>query len=369
MKLVPLNKVKLNSTIAKTLYDSEGRVLLTVGSKLTENLIKKLNLLNINFLYVSKDSYDETIVTEEYLEIKEIIKSDLREKLLRLIKSTFTSLDLSSNDSKFKNSDDYFKKIYELAENILDDIFENIYLSSFVIQIKNERANLFSHSVNVAIISLLIGIYLDYNREVLINLCVGALLHDIGKTLIDIDIINKETPLNYEEFEIVKSHCEKGYYYLYEKDYIHSDIKQIVLQHHERIDGLGYPKGLIGNQINILSKIVSVANTYDTLTSDNYYMDSMSASDAIEYIMSHADSIFDFNVVNVFSKIIVPFPNGTRVKLSNGDIGIVKETFKDFPLRPNVKILKSENKETEGKVISLLDELSIVIKDIEKLTI
>lgn len=357
MKLVPLKKVKLNSTVAKTLYDSEGRVLLTVGSKLTDSLIRKLDLLNINFLYVS--DYEDDLI------IKSAIKSDIRDKLLTLIKSTFISLNSSTNN--YDTVDNNLKKMYELAEDILDNIFENIYLSSFVIDIKNDRPTLFNHSINVAVISLLIGFYLDYNREELINLCVGALLHDIGKSLIDIDLINKETPLTYEEFEIVKGHCEKGYYYLYENDYIHSDVKQIILQHHERVDGLGYPKGLIGNQINKMAKIVSVANTYDTLTSDNPYMDSMPSSDAIEYIMSHVNSSFDFDIVNIFSKIIVPFPNGTRVKLSNGDIAIVKETFKDFPLRPNVKIIQSKIKENEGKVIRLLDELSIVIKDFDKI--
>lgn len=356
MKLVPLKKAKLNSTVAKTLYDLEGRVLLAVGSKLTDSLIKKLDLLNINFLYVSD--------YEDDLNVKSAIKSDIKDKLLPLIKSTFISLDTSSTN--YNVSDESLKKIYELAENILDDIFENIHLSSFVVDIKNDRPTLFNHSINVAVISLLIGIYLDYNREDLINLCVGALLHDIGKSLIDIELINKETPLTYEEFEIVKGHCQKGYYYLYEKDYIHSDVKQIILQHHERVDGLGYPKGLIGSQINKMAKIVSVANVYDTLTSDNHHIYSMSSSDAIEYIMSHVNSSFDFDIVNIFAKIIVPFPNGTRVKLSNGDIAIVKETFKDFPLRPNVRIIKSKIKENEGRNIRLLDELSIVIKDFDK---
>lgn len=357
MKLVPLKKVKLNSTVAKTLYDSEGRVLLNIGSKLTQNIIDKLNLLNINFLYV----YDEDFMEYE-LPIKLSIKNDLKSKLLSLIKSTYTSIDDTSSSN---TSDDNLKKIYELAENILDDIFENIYISSFVLDIKKERPTIFNHTINVAVISLLIGISLNYNKNDLINLCVGALLHDIGKSLININLVNKDTPLTYEEFEIVKGHCEKGYYYLYDKEYIHNDVKLIVLQHHERVDGLGYPKGLVGNQINKMAKIVSVANIYDTLTSDSHSMDSMSSSDAIEYIMSHVDSIFDFEIVNIFAKIIVPYPNGTRVKLSNGDIAIVKETFKDFPLRPDVKVIKSEIKENEGKSIRLLDELSIVIKNVE----
>lgn len=367
MKLIPLAKTKSNSIVAKTLYDSEGRVLLNVGAQLTDNLINKLISLNINSLYVTDESYEE--VEEINLEVKELIKDEVRDKLVTLIKSTFISVDNSSTNYYFYSTDDYFKKFYELAETILDDIFENTYLSNFVVEIKIERPTIFSHSVNVAVISLIIGIYLNYDRTDLINLCVGALLHDIGKSLIDVNLIAKETPLTYDEFEIVKGHPEKGYYYLYDKEYIHSDIKQIILQHHERIDGLGYPNGIMGNQINKMAKIVSVADVYDTLTSETLYIDSMSASDAIEYIMSHVDNIFDFEIVDVFSKIIVPYPNGTYVRLSNGDIGLVKETLKDFPLRPNVEIIKSKNKKAIGNTISLLEELSIVIETVEKLDI
>lgn len=359
MRLVPLQSIRANSYIGKTLYDIEGRVLLNSGAKITYSLIDKLRELNITSLYVIDDISN--------CEIENIVKPELRKKASELIKSTFNSVErLDSINVNSEKDDSYLRSIHILAEELLNSILSNEDILYYLVDIKNLDLNTYEHSINVALISLVVGISLNLDRDQLLNLCVGALLHDIGKAFIEKEIVTKESPLTYDEFELMKSHCEKGYYYLKDKDFLHNDSKIITLQHHERIDGLGYPKGLMRNQINKLSKIVAIADVYDTLTSEKYYAQSMCASDALEYIMSHADTIFDFEIVKVFSRVIVPFPCGTVVRLSNGDLGIVQETFPNFPLRPNVKILKSDLKDKEGITISLIDELSLVISDVEK---
>ncbi|GAA0086088.1 HD-GYP domain-containing protein [Clostridium sp. MB05] len=359
MRLIPLESIRANSYLSKTLYDIEGRVLLNSGSVLTNSLIKKLRSLSITSLYVIDD-------VSNY-EIENIIKPELRKKASELIKSTFDNVScIDSIKADSEKDDSYLKSIHLLAEDLLNSILSNENVIYYLVDIKNLHLNTYSHSINVALISLVVGISLNLNRDELLNLCIGALLHDIGKAFIEKEIVAKEDPLTYDEFELMKSHCEKGYCYLKDKDFLHNDSKIIILQHHERIDGLGYPKGLIGNQINKLARIVSIADVYDTLTSEKYYIQPMCASDALEYIMSHANTIFDFEMVKVFSRVIVPFPNGTVIRLSNGDLGVVQQTFRNFPLRPNVKIVKSSLKDKEGVTISLIDELSLVICGVEK---
>lgn len=358
MRLVPIENVKPNSYLGKALYDFEGRILLNSGVLITEKLLKRIKELNLDSLYIIDDMNNYAF--------ESIIKDELRNKSLDLIKSTFNTVNTIDKLDKKDEEDLYFKRIYFLAEELLNEILSNDNILYFLVDIKKLNSSVYDHTINVTILSLIIGISLNLSKSDLLNLCVGALLHDIGKEFIDIDIIDKDSPLTYEEFEKMKDHCEKGYYYLKDKDFIHNDCKMIILQHHERVDGMGYPTGLLGNQINKLAKIVCVADVYDTLTSDRYYIESMCASDALEYIMGHSDTIFDFEIVKTFSRVVVPFPSGTIIRLSNGDLGVVKETFRNFPLRPNIKITDSKLRDKIGTTINLIDELSLVITNVEK---
>ena len=139
----------------------------------------------------------------------------------------------------------------------------------------------------------------------------------------------------------------------------------VLLQHHERVDGLGYPVGMEGNKISDFSKIVAIADCYDYLTSDTKSSRAISGGDALEFIMAHADTIFDYKYVKVFSKVIIPYPKGTIVRLSNGDVAIVESTPANYPLRPSVKVIKSKEEYRIGKIIPLLKCISIVISKVE----
>lgn len=367
MRLVPIECVKNDSLLAKTIYDEEGRILLRPGVRLTDPLIKKIKQLHIFSLYII-DEYSD-------YEIEDIIKPELRQKAIRVIKQTFTDIERVSlvHDLKKRSlSDyskeelDYFESINDIAEELIENILSNKNLLISLVDIKNMDNYTYQHSVNVAVLSLVLGISLNFPKYKLIQLCTGALLHDIGKSFIDKDIILKPDKLTPDEFEKIKSHPYKGYEFL---GNIYNDAssnsKLIVLQHHERIDGLGYPLGLKGDKINYMAKIVSIADVYDALTSDRPYKRAMCPSDALEYIMSNSGTFFDYEIVKVFSRVIVPFPNGTIVCLSNGDIGIVQDTIPNYPLRPSVKILKSMNEDLIGSNINLLNELSIVISGIQ----
>ncbi len=355
MKLIPLKDVKPNSYLGKTLYDSEGRVLLNCGAQLNKNIIQKLIKYEIKSLYIIENSYNP--------EIKLIIKNELRDKCLNSLKNTFSGI---HKNNIHTGENDSINSIILLAEELLDNILSKDDMVYILSDIKDKNPNIYDHSLNIAVISLVVGIGLKLPKDDLLSLCIGALLHDIGKEFIDKNIIDRDGPLTSQEYEILKEHCEKGYNYIKDIDIIPNDSKAIIHQHHERVDGTGYPRGLAENQINYLARIVSIADAYDALTSERNYMPSLSASDALEYIMSNAGTLFDFEIVKFFSKVVVPFPNGTIVKLSTGDLGMVTETYRNFPLRPEVKIIKSSKSEREGTVINLIDNLSIVISETYK---
>ncbi|GAB6168673.1 HD-GYP domain-containing protein [Clostridium carnis] len=364
MRNIPLESIRAGSYLAKPIYDVDGRILLNSGAIITTNIIKRLRDLNVNSAYII-DGYS-------HFEIEEVIKPYLRLKAINLLKQTFSNLDrLASINPSFiddtnVNDEDFLKSIHLLAEDLLNNILSNKNILFSLVDIKSMDFYTYEHSVNVAILSLVLGISLRLNKDDLLALCVGSLLHDIGKVFIPKEIITKEGPLTHDEFEIIKTHSIKGYNYLKEKDSISLDSKMIILQHHERVNGLGYPDGLSNDKINKFARIVAISDVYDALTSDRCYRKAMCASDALEYIMCHAGTLFDFDMVKIFAKIIVPFPLGTIVKLSNGDTGVVQETIPNFPLRPNIKIIKSSSQFKEGHIISLVNELSLVISSVEK---
>ena len=366
MRLVPIECIRENSLLGKDIYSCDGRCLLRAGIVLTDDILIKVKEFKIFSLYII-DEYSSA-------EIEDVIKPELRQKSISVIKETFCDIERIASVHKFEKraiseytnqEQKYFNSINEIAEEILENVLSKKDVLLSLVDIKSMDNYTYAHCVNVAVISVILGISLNLSKKKLTYLCIGALIHDIGKSFIPKEILQKQGKLTTEEFEIMKCHSRYGYDLLRKSFNLSSYVKSIVLQHHERFDGLGYPNGLMGSKINYLARIVSIADVYDALTSDRPYKRSMCPSDAFEYLMSNSGTLFDYDILNVFCKIVIPFPQGTIVSLSNGDIGIVEQTLPNFPLRPIVKIIKSERLNEIGSMINLIDVLSIVISDIQ----
>ena len=354
MRLVPIECVKPNSVIGKTLYDIDGRVLVRSGLTLTEGIIDKIKNVNILSIYIIDEYSSE--------EIEDTIKPELRQKAILTIKEAFSNINRITVADKFSKKESvYFNNIEEMANSLIESVLSNKSVLLSLVDIRSMDNYLYSHSVNVAVTSLILGIALKLPKRQLQYLCTGALLHDVGKVFISKELLMKAEDFTPEEISIFEKHSLLGYKYLSDTHNLSSHTKIIALQHHERPDGLGYPNKLTGDQINTLSKIVSISDAYDTLSSGRPNRKAMFPSDVLEYLMSNAGTMFDYDIVNTFCKIVIPFSQGTLVNLSNGDIAVVQETIPNFPLRPIVEIIKSSNSETIGKKINLIDEISITI--------
>jgi HD-GYP domain-containing protein (c-di-GMP phosphodiesterase class II) len=368
MRLVPIEFSKPGDYLAKTIFDNDGRVLLREGVMLTEIFLIRIKCLKIYSIYIS-DEYRDIM-------IEDVIKPELRQTAIKTIKETFYSFEKYSlyssntnfNEKRFaKEKQSYFESIGSVAKDIIDEIISKKNVMINLVDIKNMDNYTYQHCVNVAVISLVIGVQLQLNQNELYTLCMGALIHDIGKVLIPKEIILKPGPLTDEEFKTIKQHTTKGYDYLKGCLDVSAPARIVALQHHEKINGCGYPDNVKDKSINRFARIVAIADVYDALTSDRPYRKAMNPSDAVEYILAHGDSQFDYEMVKAFSKVVVPYPPGTLVKLNTGDIGVVTAVFPDFGLRPEVKIVKSGsdiNARQVGSTISLVDQLDIVIKNI-----
>ncbi|WP_459480785.1 HD-GYP domain-containing protein [Clostridium saccharoperbutylacetonicum] len=361
MRLVPIESVKPNTVLGKTLYDVDGRVLLRAGVVLREVTIAKIKEINILSIYIVDKYSDE--------EIDDIIKPEIRQKAIITIKEAFSNIGrLNTTDQERNKESDYtwqeqsyFYNIGKMAVNIIEDILKHKDVLLALVDIRSMDNYMYSHSVNVAVISLTIGITFQMPKKKLEALCIGALIHDIGKSFLPKRLSDIEAELTADEKEMIKQHPRLGYKYLSSTYNINSLSKMIVLQHHERPDGKGYPDRLNKDNIVDLSYIVSIADAYDNLSTDLPEKRAMFPSDVLEYLMSNAGSMFDYNIVNIFCRIVIPYPQGTIVEISTGERALVRETIPGFPLRPILKIIDSQRVTRIGDEINLIKEISIVI--------
>ncbi|WP_252187799.1 HD-GYP domain-containing protein [Anaeromonas frigoriresistens] len=353
---MPISFVKEGTILGKDIYDEKGRILLSKGTALRDRYIKKIKSLGIYSIYIM-DEYSN-------VELNDVITPQIRSKAIITLKKTYHNFqqNYSQDDSYTKKSvqeaNENISDISSVAEDILDDILSQKHVVVNLIDIKSTDNYTYQHCLNVSILSIILGLELKLDTKHLKHLAIGSLLHDIGKTLIPESILLKEGPLTDEEFETMKSHTKKGYDYLKISKDIPSPARVIAIQHHEKIDGSGYPNGLKEDEIYMLSKIVAIADVYDALTSDRPYRRAMSPNEALEYLYGNCSTQFDMKLVKKFSNRIIPYPIGTMVKLSNKNIGVVKDITSGFPLRPKIELLSTNT------LIDLMIEKNIVIENI-----
>jgi len=232
-----------------------------------------------------------------------------------------------------------------LVSDMADNIMVNPHAMMWLTYLKQRHEYTMIHSINVCILALTFGRHMQLARDQLELLGLGALLHDIGKLRIPSEILDKPGRLTPEEFEVMKSHPSEGYNILKDDKYIHMDALEIVRHHHERISGTGYPDHLDADSINELTKMVSIVDVYDAITSDRCYHDGISPYKALQNIYSWTEAQFDRKLVEEFMACMGVYPIGSIVELNNHRIGIVISTTPKTRLRPVVLLVMDENRE------------------------
>ncbi|HEY9068809.1 MAG TPA: HD-GYP domain-containing protein [Candidatus Ozemobacteraceae bacterium] len=198
----------------------------------------------------------------------------------------------------------------------------------------------YAHNVNVATLSLMIGQAMGLSRTDLHSLGVGALLHDIGKLKVAKEILNKIGPLTPKEFELIRQHPRIGYEMLRTSREIGEWSKLIVLQHHEKFQGGGYPAGLKGSEISVMARIVAIADVYDALTTSRPFRPAMSPYLSTKILLSNTENQFDPAILAVFLRRMSVYPPGSLVRLNTGAIAAVTRSNPGAVLRPMVRLLK-----------------------------
>lgn len=228
-----------------------------------------------------------------------------------------------------------------VVSDMVDSIVANPDAMQWLTNLRNRDEYTAIHSMNVCIFALTFGRYLGFNEDELNELGIGALLHDIGKMCVPLEILNKEGKLTEEEIDIMRSHAEKGHEKLLQsKDELPESALLVAWSHHERKNGNGYPRQLSGESIHLFARIVSIVDVYDAITSDRVYHHGMNTMDALKHVFESRLEQFDTELVEEFIKCIGIYPIGSIVELNSQEVGIVISVAQGRRLTPIVMLVR-----------------------------
>ncbi|GAB6189810.1 HD-GYP domain-containing protein [Marinitoga arctica] len=353
MKFLSLNKVKSGMIIAMDIKDFNGKILLKKGTIIDP---EKINLIKSNGIFKIPVNINENNAT--YSSIKEaahahsFISKELLDLSFQKVKQLFENI-IATGKININEAEEIATSITkEMQSNFSDKLYVPLK------KLKSYDEYLYSHSLNVMIISSLIGMEDGFSGDELTELALSGLLHDIGKTKIPLEILNAPRKLSSEEFELIKKHV------LYTKEILENSkiiSKKIIdgaLEHHERYDGTGYIFKKKGQDISYYGRTLSLADVYDALTSKRSYKDPWTPYKALSYILSYVNKHFDPLLTQNLINSLGLFPPGMEVMLSDGSKGVIIATNRQNKMKPIVKV--------ENSIIDLVEEKSLrIIKIID----
>ncbi len=313
MRYVGLEELTDDMILAQNIKDQYGRVLIMKGARLSPHKREKLKNFEIAGVYID-DSWSADIFIEPAVE----------EKLI----------DKSINALKEMNMDEIENCACEIIDKLMgaEDYIHDME------SIKAYDENTFEHCIHVAISSVTLGIGLGYNFYRLKNLAIGAMLHDVGKKMVPIEIISKKGKLTDEEMEEVRKHPVYGYSILSSNINVYSSTRGIVYQHHENWDGSGYPRGLKEEAIYELAMVTHICDVYDALISKRSYKEAFKIRSAIDIVLEGDNTMFNPDITKAFFKYVPIYHKGTEVELSNGENALIFKNNRGDMLNPVVKL-------------------------------
>ncbi|AIQ12159.1 HD-GYP domain-containing protein [Paenibacillus durus] len=356
MRLVPISRLQEGMKLGRKIYNDEGLVLLSDGVVLNSALISRLSKIDIGYVYI------HDALTED-VEIPNMLQDETRNQALKTIRTQFQEISSASDIKKgFYHLDKKFSKV---MDSILDEMSGQEDPMIMLHDMHTTDNYLYTHSLNVCLYTLVLGIAHGYSRSDLTMLGLGSLLHDIGKTQIPVKILQKPGMLSDEEFRHMQAHTEIGFKILKEEPNIPLLVAHCALQHHERINGSGYPRGLLGPQIHEYAKWIGVADSYDAMTSSRVYKKAMLPHQAVEALYVGSGTLYEQQQLEIFRDRVAIYPIGLNIKLSTGESAVVVKIDPSLPHRPVVRVIEGPEREKIAPYeLDLRKNLSVIISSV-----
>jgi len=354
---ITVSEAKPGLILAADIYTEEGNILIKRGTTLSDSKIQKLRMNGTESILIkSKEPYEgnkdtvrskpnpfATVPVEKQPEFQEFAKNyDAGSvEIKKVIMAIGDGAEIKLNE------------LFKLTDGIMSKLKRKSSVLTFLAAIKNTDEHTFTHSNNVSLLCNLFSHWLKLDEMSTLNLTTAGILHDIGKTKIPLEVLNKKGRLTDEEFETIKTHTVLGYNILKNHD-IPQSIKLAALSHHEKINGRGYPIGMDETKIDTLAKIVSICDIYDAMTANRIYRPKLCPFEVIRTFERNVYGELDTAYLLVFLQNIATTYLDSPVRLSDGRVATVLFINKLNLSKPIVRL-------DTGDVLDLshMDDLSI----------
>lgn len=345
MKIIKVSALVPGMIVAKDIFGTSGLLMLNEGTILSAELITKLEYWGLDETYIEEPSPSLREQQEQAI-IPQMKVA--HERAINLTGNLLSKPELGDGDSL-------------IFKGMIGDIAGQINLNSNVLlnlcHLKTHDNYLYSHAVNVSIVAMIIGRELRMNEPTLKNLGLAALLHDVGMVRIDKSIYNKTGQLSDEEWAEIKRHPIYGFEILSGNEDFSEEVLLGVKQHHERINGKGYPEGLSGDNIHLFGKIIAVSDVYDACISSRKHRQRMTAYEALKNLLGES-ALFDIRILKALVSSMAIYPIGSYIRLNTGEVAKVIGINHGYPFRPEIRIYldRSHSKLEKPVRINLSDD-------------
>lgn len=324
MILKKIDELKGNEILARNIMTWDYQIILPEGAHIRREYIEKLKELDIKEVYIKEEAKSSEIV---------ILKSEIEESIRETVKDILER-------HTYQNNEDLVN-LSEAADNIISTILEEDKVVEKVFDIKERSADIYEHSISICSLAILTALKLNLEISKIHDIGVGCLLHDIGLRYMTINYNNQDIEsLSKQELIEYKKHPIYGYSSLKDEKWISDLSKAIILYHHERLDGSGFP--LRTKDIPYECRIINVCDVFDEMIC-GIGCKRVKVYEAVEYLKSYKNSQFDGKIVDTFLGFTAVYPAGSHVLTNEGELAVVLSQNKNFQDRPVIQILKDKN--------------------------
>lgn len=348
MKICKVTDLQGNEILDRPVMTSDYQILLATGTTLKPEYIEKLKDFDIDLVYIKEEGLDTEVI--------EILKSEVEELVTEKVKGILENHTYQHNENLIE--------LCNTADRIIGEIISDEKVIEQVFDIKERSSDIYEHSISICTLATLVALKLKLPEDAIRSIGVGCLLHDIGLRYLTISYENQDvSKLSPMEMTEYKKHTVYGYTALKDEGWISDISKSILLYHHERIDGSGYP--LKAKEIPYECRIVNVCDAFDEMIC-GIGCERVKVYEAIEYLKAFKNIKFDGTIVDVFLEFTAVYPAGTKIVTNEGEIGVVIKQNKEFPNRPVIRMLSDKNgtKFPEGTIKNLIFENHIFIEKV-----